>query len=136
MRSPSTDWRRIWKNVSSFKLSSHQRSMLYLLVHNKVPHGQLLDRMNRASSACSFCSFALCSRVSSAWSILMQAIIAIIPNHNLHFPSLLLPILSHTISKRIPILLLFANYIIHIVMCLILHNKLVQFAISKNIVLL
>ena len=68
LESPSTDWRWIWKNVSCFKLSSHQRSMLYLLVHNKVPHGFLLDRTNRASTACSFCSrivtlehrFAMC----------------------------------------------------------------------------
>uniref|UniRef100_A0A182IEA8 Uncharacterized protein n=1 Tax=Anopheles arabiensis TaxID=7173 RepID=A0A182IEA8_ANOAR len=124
LESPSTDWRWIWKNVSSFKLSSHQRSMLYLLVHNKVSHGLLLDRMNRASSTCSFCSreetlehrFALCSRVAGAWSILMQAIEAVVPNHNLNFPSLLLPILSHiSIRKRIPILRLFANYIIYIV---------------------
>ena len=46
----------------------------------------------------------------------MQAIEAIVPNHNLNFLSLLLPILSHiSIRKRIPILRLFANYIIHIV---------------------
>ena len=113
LESPSTDLRWIWKNASSFKLASHQRSMLYLVVHNKVPHGLLLDRMNRASSACSFCSwietlehrFALCSKVSSAWT-----------HNNLNFPCLFLPILSHfSISKRIPIIRLYANYIIHIV---------------------
>lgn len=52
---PTLNWRKIWYNIGSRQLTSLQRSMFYLLVHNKMQHGQLLQRIQRSSATCQFC---------------------------------------------------------------------------------
>ncbi|XP_055613686.1 uncharacterized protein LOC129760127 [Uranotaenia lowii] len=77
--SPANDWPRAWRNIASRRLTSAQKSELYLFVNEKTPHRKLLFVMRRANDEnCTFCDngeteslthkFCTCTRVEPAWT--------------------------------------------------------------------
>lgn len=122
---PAVKWKSTWKNVGSSKLSSQQRSTLYLLANGKLSHGELLYRMKRADTPlCAFCvnvdtlehKFALCEKVKMAWDLLKNTIASYVPDCQLSFSNLRFCNLSvNNVEKQTTVMRIFANYIIHIV---------------------
>uniref|UniRef100_A0AAG5DMJ3 Reverse transcriptase domain-containing protein n=1 Tax=Anopheles atroparvus TaxID=41427 RepID=A0AAG5DMJ3_ANOAO len=123
--STQIDWKMVWKKIHCKKLSSEQRSGLYLLVNGKISHGELLMKMGRTSSvSCMYCierdtlehKFTLCTRVIAAWDLLQQCIRNVVPGFQPSFQCLRFPVFAGiTASQSYNVIRLFANYIIHIV---------------------
>lgn len=123
--SPNVMWKKVWKNIHCPKLSSEQRSALYLVANGKVQHGVLLMRMGRTvSSSCLFCvgcdtlehKFTSCNRVIAAWDLLQRCIRHIVPGCQYSFQCLRFPVLwGISPGQRETVLRLYANYIIHII---------------------
>lgn len=85
---PTVNWQQIWQNISMRQLSSHQRSMLYLLVNGKIEHRKLMLTMRRADGEnCLQCGaavetlkhkFSECRRVADAWLLVQNRITTIL----------------------------------------------------------
>lgn len=120
---PNLNWRMIWRNIR--KLNSYERSMFYLLVNRKLPHQELLYRMQRVTSPlCPNCNrasedlehkFATCPRVSTAWSVLQYKLQMIVPNRVFNFSNILQPTLQGIRnSDRIKLLKSCIQYVIFV----------------------
>lgn len=129
LRNPTVDWKRVWLNVGSRKLTSAERSSWYVLVNGKIEHRQLWHTIRRVDSErCLHCNAATetikhklseCRRVTAAWSH-MQTILATVVNRRRRFSyeELIYPILSGTNNRqKIKILKLFINYVTFIIGC-------------------
>lgn len=126
---PTTDSTKVWQNIANRRLSSAERSHLYLLVNEKIDHRKLMFAMQRADGEeCTYCNAAVetlqhkfceCTRVTGAWNHLQQRIRAILQGwRRFSFGDLIRPELNgvNRITK-IKILKLFSNYISFIELC-------------------
>lgn len=121
--SPAADWRRTWKNISSKRLSSSQRSELYRFVNKKTEHRRLLHVMQRVDGGyCTHCNAQLetlrhklseCQRVRAAWQLLQNKVSAELNGwRRLTFEELQRPELRNIgPSDKIKILKLLISYI-------------------------
>lgn len=123
---PTANWLQIWRNIASKHLSSSQRSVLYLLVNEKLEHRKLMYRINRVdaencqhcNAVCETLEHKLCSclRVEAAWRLLQQKTATLLNGwRRIREEDLMRPHLNG-ISKRkkIIILKMFAKYVIFI----------------------
>ena len=84
---PNLNWPQIWKNISSRRLTSKQRSDLYTLINEKTEHRKLMHVIQRADGTnCQHCGaneedmkhkFCDCPRVAAAWTYTQQRISSI-----------------------------------------------------------
>lgn len=128
--SPALDWPRAWRNVADKRLTSLQRTQLYLLVNGKCEHRKLLFVMRRvADEYCTHCGnqttetllhkFCSCARVGPAWTVLQQKLAGITNGwRRLSFEDLVRPVLAGIGRRqRVEILRLFINYICFVNSC-------------------
>lgn len=122
---PQIEWKTVWRNISSKKLSSPERSWYYLLANGKVSHQHLLFRINRVNTpACLHCGaanedldhkFSTCPRVAEAWRCLTQLTTLESSMRRISFRDLAQPTLKQVSrTNRIKIMKLFINYIKHV----------------------
>lgn len=118
------NWRKVWNNISSKRLSSSQRSDLYLLVNEKTEHRKLLHTIGRADNPyCQHClgttietlqhKFCECPRVTAAWEYIQRNLTATLGGwQRLTFGDLVRPTLDGvTTASRINVLTKFMKYI-------------------------
>lgn len=116
------DWMAVWRNIKSRYLSSSERSFYFILVNEKIAHGELLFRMQRVDSAiCAFCNscneslvhkIAICPRVAPSWRILQRELVTIYPSKTFSVEDLIRPSMKINRNDKIKILKLFINYVI------------------------
>lgn len=122
---PNRDWKRIWRNIADRRLNGTERGLYYMLVNNKIPHQDLLHRMQRADSpTCEICNvpedlkhkLSTCRRVSRAWTILQNRLRNIVANRGFTFEDLKNPILKRVNrADRLLILKIFIQYVAFII---------------------
>lgn len=125
---PETNWTRVWNNISSRELSSHQRSALFIWVNQKVPHRKLLHTMRRADGEqCTHCGapvetiqhkFFECPRVRAANELLQRRLIPLTGGRRpMHFDELLRPSLERvtatTKTEILKTLVIYTTFIIN-----------------------
>ena len=120
---PGTDWKKVWKNLASRRLSSSQRSDLYLLVNEKTEHRRLMNVIGRASdSTCLHCTvatetlqhkFCECPRVVTAWAHIQRTLSTMLGGlQRLNFGDLVRPTLTNvSTTTKNSILKTFIKYI-------------------------
>lgn len=120
---PTLHWSRIWRNIASPRLSSSQKTSLYMLVNEKVTHRKLYFVIRRSDGEnCLHCNtavetiqhkFSECQRVATAWAYLQRRIAAIQPgSRRLTFEELHRPSLDNVSPiRRVQILKTFITYI-------------------------
>lgn len=120
---PNYRWARIWRNIASNRLSSQQKSTIYMIINEKGNHRKLYHTIGRADSdVCTHCNqavetiehkFSECPRVAQAWRYLQRRFAAIAPGRReLLIGDLLKPTLyGIPYAARIYTLKLFISYI-------------------------
>ena len=84
----AVNWTSVWQNIAMRQLTSKQRSVLYLLVNEKIEHRKLMHTIRRADGEhCLHCGaavetlqhkFSECQRVGAAWLLLKNKITTIL----------------------------------------------------------
>lgn len=120
---PGRNWKRIWRNISTKKLTSKQRSDLYLLINEKTEHRRLMNIIGRNNDPnCQHClrsietlqhKFCECPRVAPAWSLVQRTVTTILGGwQRPTFDDLFRPTLVNIReTNRLRILKIFINYI-------------------------
>lgn len=129
VRFPTVNWKRVWNNIASKKLTSAQRSSWYLLANEKIEHRQLWFKIRRVDSEqCLHCNAAVetlkhklseCPRVTAAWTHLQRMLTTTLNGRRrLSFDDLVQPVLDNINRyKKIEILKLLINYVTFINTC-------------------
>lgn len=123
---PNNNWKRAWRAISSKRLNSSVRGVLYMFVNGKTEHREFFNHIGRADGEnCLHCGattetlqhkFSECRRVIDAWTAVQRKISSVLGGwRHLSFEDFMIPILPNIeLSKRIRILNIFSTYIKYI----------------------